>query len=101
MRIDFSPQVRDDKLFVARVGDILAINGTAYDFTDLPEGGVLPATAVDCEFVIGDVTRVAGLIHITILLPIPADAPTEACFPQPIINPPDGRIQLPGERNAD
>ena len=96
MHIDFSPQVRDDKIFVARMGDTLAINGTEYDFTDLPEGGVLPASAVGCEFVIGNVTRIAGSIRITILLPIPADAPTEACFPQPIINPPDGRIQLPG-----
>ena len=96
MRINLSPQVRDDALKITCKGDKLTINNRAYDFTQLPEGAILPATAVDCVFVIGDVTRVAGQLQLTVLLPIPLDAPREACFPEPIVNPPDGAIALPG-----
>jgi len=53
MNINLSPQRRDDTLTITKNGDVLTINGTDYDFTQLPDGGTLPAEAVDCEFVIG------------------------------------------------
>jgi len=95
MKINLSPQRRDDILSVAKQGDVLTINGTEYDFTDLPDGGTLPADAIDCEFVIGSVDRVDGGLELTLLLPHGADASEAARFPEPIINPADGEVRLP------
>ena len=95
MKIKLSPQRRDDTLTVTKQGDVLTINGTAYDFTDLPDGGTLPADAVDCEYVIGSVDRVNGELELTLLLPHGANASEAARFPEPIINPADGELELP------
>ena len=95
MKINLSPQRRDDTLTVIKSGDTLTINGTAYDFSQLPDGGTLPAEAVDCEFVIGSVDRVNGELELTLLLPHGANASEAARFPQPIINPADGELELP------
>ena len=95
MKINLSPQRRDDTLTVIKQGDVLTINGTEYDFTDLPNGGTLPADAVDCEYVFGSVDRVNGELELTLLLPHGANASEAARFPQPIINPADGEVELP------
>ena len=95
MKINLSPQRRDDLLTVIKQGDTLTINGTAYDFIQLPDGGTLPADAVDCEFVIGTVERIDGELELTLLLPHGANASEAARFPQPIINPADGELELP------
>jgi len=95
MKINLSPQRRDDMLTVAKQNDILTINGTDYDFTSLPDGGTLPADAVDSEFVIGSVDRVGGELELTLLLPHSADASEAARFPEPIIDPADGEVELP------
>ncbi len=101
MQINLSPQVRADALEVRKDGDKLTINGELFDFTPLPEGAVLPIAAVDCEHILGDVTRANGRIVLTLRLPTAWDAPHEAAFPQPIIDPPDGAIALPGEQPHD
>ena len=95
MKINLSPQRRDDTLTVLRQDDVLTINGTEYDFTDLSDGGTLPADAVDCEFVIGSVDRVDGELELTLLLPHGANASEAARFPEPIIDPADGEVELP------
>ena len=95
MKINLSPQRRDDTLAVTKQGDVLTINGTEYDFTDLSDGGTLPADAVDCEFVIGSVDRVDGELELTLLLPHGANASEAARFPEPIIDPADGEVELP------
>ena len=95
MKINLSPQRRDDTLTVIKQGDVLTINGTAYDFTDLPDGGTLPGDAVDCEYVIGSVNRVNGELELTLLLPHGPNATEAARFPEPIIDPADGEVELP------
>ena len=95
MKITLSPQRRDDTLTITKQGDTLTINGTAYDFSQLPDGGTLPADAVDCEFVIGSVDRVDGEIELTLLLPHGPNASEAARFPEPIIDPADGEVELP------
>ncbi|WP_182341008.1 hypothetical protein [Comamonas koreensis] len=95
MKINLSPQVRPDALEVLKSGDKLTINGEQFDFAPLAEGAVLPAAAVDCEFIICDVRRQGGELHLTLLLPIAWDAPESCAFPQPILNPADGRVPLP------
>ena len=95
MKITLSPQRRDDTLTVIKQGDTLTINGTAYDFSQLPDGGTLPADAVNCEYVINSVDRVNGELELTLLLPHGANASEAARFPEPIINPADGELELP------
>ena len=95
MKINLSPQRRDDTLTVTKQGDTLTINGKEYDFSQLPDGGTLPADAVDCEYIIGSVDRVDGELELTLLLPHGANASEAARFPEPIINPADGELELP------
>lgn len=105
MKINLSPQRRDDTLAVIKQGDTLTINGTAYDFSVVPDGATLPLHSrgdnneqvrnIDCTWLASDVERIDGVLHLTLLLPHGANAPEETRFPQPIINPADGELSLP------
>lgn len=95
MNINLSPQRRDDTLTVIKQGDTLTINGTAYDFSVIPDGATLPKDATDCEWLVSDVERIDGVLHLTLLLPNGKDASQAARFPQPIVNPADGGLELP------
>jgi hypothetical protein len=95
MNITLSPQRRDDTLTVTKQGDTLTINGTAYDFSVVPDGATLPKDATDCAWLASDVERIDGVLHLTLLLPHGKDASHAARFPQPIINPADGVLELP------
>lgn len=95
MIINFVPQRRDDVLSVSVRGDAITLNGVELDFSPLEEGATLPASAVDNEFVVGDVERVDGDIEITILLPHGANPSQEVAFPKPIVVAVDGDVELP------
>jgi hypothetical protein len=95
MKITLSPQRRDDTLTVTKQGDTLTINGTAYDFSVVPDGATLPKDATDCAWLASDVERIDGVLHLTLLLPHGANASQAARFPQPITNPADGVLELP------
>ena len=95
MNITLSPQRRDDTLTVTKQGDTLTINGTAYDFSVVPDGATLPKDATDCAWLASDVERIDSVLHLTLLLPHGANASQAARFPQPIINPADGVLELP------
>ena len=95
MKITLTPQRRDDTLAVSKQGDTLTINGTAFDFSVIPEGATLPASAVDCEFITGNIERINGVLHISLILPHGPNPSQEVAFPAPIINPPDGVLELP------
>lgn len=105
MKIKLSPQVRDDALSVIKNGDKLTINGTEYDFTTLPEGATLPLYTelengdvvrnIDCEWIASDVQRINGELDFTLLFPINAEASEAARFPEPMIDPADGELELP------
>ncbi|MCP3177315.1 hypothetical protein MJO47_09410 [Desulfuromonas sp. KJ2020] len=95
MKINLSPQRRDDALNVSRTGDILTINGGGYDFSQLPEGATLSAAAVDCEFIVGDISRTNGELELTLLLPHGPNPTQEQAFPHPVEVLTDGPIALP------
>lgn len=95
MHITLIPQRRDDTLTVIKQGDTLTINGTAYDFAAIPEGATLPATATDCPYLLGNIERVSGVLRLSLLLPTSQDATPAANFPTPIVNPPNGKLELP------
>lgn len=101
MIITLQPIRMEAALTLHRAGDVLTINGTDYDFGPLPEGGMLPRTAVGCDWLASDVARIEGAIHLTLILPhgpIPHPAPPEAqavLFPAPIQITADGPVALP------
>lgn len=95
MKITLSPQRRDDTLEVIKAGDTLTINGTAYDFSVVPEGATLPRGAVDCIWLASDIERIGGILNLTLILPNGADASFAARFPTPLIDPADGLLELP------
>lgn len=95
MHITLIPQRRDDKLVVSKAGDTLTINGTAYDLSVIPDGATLPASATDCEYLTGTIERIAGVLHLSLILPTGQDATQAANFPAPIINPADGVLEIP------
>lgn len=95
MNITLSPQRRDDTIVVSKSGDALTINGISYDFSVIPDGATLPASAVDCEYITGNIERIDGVLHLSLILPHGPNSSQEVAFPAPIINPPDGVLELP------
>ena len=95
MNITLIPQRRDDTLTVSKQGDTLTLNGTAFDFAVIPDGATLPASAVKCEYLTGNVERINGVLHVSLLLPTGPNASPAANFPAPIINPANGALELP------
>ena len=95
MRIKLTPQRNDGRLTLARKGAVLIINGEAFDFSLLPDGAVLPQDAVACDLLASDVTRVDGVLHLTLVLPHGQNAPPETLFPSPIDLFVDGEAKLP------
>ncbi|NPW50241.1 hypothetical protein HPR92_31615 [Pseudomonas aeruginosa] len=86
---------RDERLSLSRAGDVLTVNGQAFDFAPLPEGGELPAEAIRSEWFAGPVLRRAGRIQLILRFPLAADASAAARFPGPLMIEADGPVELP------
>lgn len=95
MHITLSPQRSPATLSANKQGDTLTINGVDYDFTGVPDGATLPASAVSCEFITGNVERINGVLQLTLLLPHGANPSQAVALPTPLINPADGVLELP------
>ena len=95
MIITLIPQRSDAALAVSKSGDTLTINGVAYDFSVIPDGASLPASAVDCAFITGEIARVAGDLRLSLVLPHGVNPSRAVSFPAPIINPADGNLVFP------
>jgi hypothetical protein len=95
MKITLSPQRLDATLRVLKYGDVLTINGIKYGLTQLGEGASLPASATDCPWLIGDITRIGGELELTLILPHGPNPSQAVAFPEPIIVTEDGEIALP------
>lgn len=73
----------------------MTVDGQAFDFSQLPEGGVLPASAIQHDAFAGPVKRVGGALEMTLLLSHGAKAPQETLFPAPVRMTSDGVVPLP------
>ena len=94
MHIRFSPMRRDDRLALFVAGDVLTINGEAFDFSGVPDGATLPRGAVACAWLASDVERIDGEIRLTLILPHGPNAPRETLFPDPV-QVDDGEVPMP------
>lgn len=95
MHITLSPVRLDETLAATRAGDVLTLNGEAFDFGPLPEGATLPAEAVDSEWIVGPVSRIDGELHLTLRLPHGPNPSRAVAFPEPVTVTQDGPIPLP------
>lgn len=95
MHIKLSP-VRTDKTLTATLsGDMLTLNGQAFDFGPLPDRATLPAEAIDSEWIVGPVERIDGELHLTLRLPHGPNPSQAVAFPEPIHVTEAGPIALP------
>lgn len=96
MHITLMPVLEDRTLSVSKQGDALTINGVVYDFSGIPNGATLPGDAIDSDAFDGrPVSRIDGTLHLFLRFPHGPGASESARFPAPIINPPDGPLELP------
>ena len=103
IHIKLAPIVSKDRISVSTSGDTITINNTSYDLSVIPDGSTLPnaSEATGCEYFVGDIERIDGELHITLLLPIADRAGQEACFPAPITVEQDGVVELPNVENVE
>lgn len=95
MHISFSPQRRDDTLTLERTGpDRIRINGELFNFGPLADGDTLPYGEVPCEWIVGPVERIGGVVHLTLILPHGPNPTGAQAFPQPIHITEDGPINV-------
>lgn len=80
---------------VSKSGDVLTVNGAAYDFSSLPDGATIPAGEVPSQWIVGPVERIAGVLHVTLILPHGMTPSQAVAFPQPITVTVDGPIAVP------
>jgi hypothetical protein len=95
MKITFSPQRRDDSVTYHKAGDIVMVDGEAFDFSQVEEGDVLPRDAIQSEWFSSDVTRSNGDLEIGLILPNPWNYSQEQAFPEPLTITKNGIIELP------
>lgn len=95
MNINLTPQRRDDTLTVVKQGDILIVNGTMFDFSLLMDGAALPANAIDSPWFAGPVERIGGELQIGLIVPHGVAPSNAVAFPQPLLNVPDGPVEIP------
>lgn len=97
MVIEFMPRwfPVESSLTVWKVGDMLIVDGVSFDFSQLPEGGILPRGSVQSEWFVGDVSRVDGHVVLTLTLPHGDNASEARRFPKPIVMNDDGSVELP------
>ena len=95
MHITLSPVRLDETLTASKSGDVLTLNGEAFDFGPLPDGGTLPAEAIGSAWIIGPVSRINGELQLTLRLPHGPNPSQAVAFPELIHVTEDGPIELP------
>lgn len=98
MHLHFTPIRYDLPLVIERFGDLLRLNGWAFDFTALAEGEIwqveqfLPADCPLAEIFAAPVSRKNGVVELSLLLPHGPEAGAELLYPKPQRPAPEGRI---------
>lgn len=69
MLINLSPINSVETISAIVNGDTIHINGDEFDFSFIPEGASLPASATGSEYFFGEITRLGGVINVSMFLP--------------------------------
>jgi hypothetical protein len=95
MKINLSPQRRDDTLELSISGQTITVNGEIFDFSPMADGDTLPAGAISCAWFVGDVHKADGELELTLILPLPINYSPAQAFPVPLLVTADGPVALP------
>ncbi|MBD9657487.1 hypothetical protein IB239_21885 [Pseudomonas sp. PDM12] len=96
MIINLSPVRCDEPLPEIKYSkDSLTVDGELFDFSPVPEGAILPSDAVESKWFVGEVSRIDGEIHLTLVLPHGANPSSVVAFPEPIRVTKAGAVKLP------
>lgn len=79
---------------LVKIGESLVLNGSVFDFAPLPDGASLPWEAINSNYFVGEVERVAGEIRAHLHLPSLSGEYGPFVFD----NPPDGPIVVGEEQ---
>ncbi|MGI3128183.1 hypothetical protein [Nitratireductor sp. PBL-C9] len=101
MQISYSPQRRDASLSLSKLGDVLTVNGEAFDLSVVPDGATLPQEAISSDWFAGPVERIGGELHISLFLPHGPNPSQAVAFPHPITVNDDGPIELPSDEPVE
>lgn len=96
MKINLSPQRRDDTLKVRKMGTVLTINGSILDLSEIPEGATLMDAQELHPLLTGNIVHENGDFELTFILPLGANPTQAEAFPEPIVDPEDGWLPFPG-----
>lgn len=99
MNITFAPQLRDDLTLasLSKVGDVLTVNGTTYDFSVIANGQTAYADAFVGDLVVYASRDFSGVLSVALRLPYTdPEAPASVTLPDPINDAADGVIGVPG-----
>lgn len=69
MQITFTPVRSDTCLVLERLGDCLVINGQIHDFSHVSDAAPLSFEDHGIPWIVSDVIRRDGQIHLTVMLP--------------------------------
>lgn len=95
MQITFSPMRQEARLTLERQGDILVVNGAAYDFADLAEGASETPASTEHAVFASPVTRRDGRLRMTLILSYGPDAPRATLFPDRLTADRGGPLPVP------
>lgn len=98
-RFDFFPEASSSSIVYSVAGEVLTVNGEAYDFGPLDDGDILPAAAIEgAETWLRstEVTRWEGALRLCVVLPFvdAPDLPDTVRNPDAVIIRDDGRVPL-------
>lgn len=98
MKIYLSPCRMEEQLAASVESDIITVNGIALDFGQLNDGDSLHESAINSQWIAGNVTRIDGEIFLTLRLPHGANAPRTTRYPSAFTDPmtiTSGQVPLP------
>lgn len=97
MILTLIPQWGRPEGVIAVAGDVLTVNGTAYDLSPIPEGGEAEvALAPGQEHVlIGAIRRIGGVIHATLITHLGPDAAGDQPGAPWVVEAEDGVVTVP------
>lgn len=94
MKINLSPVFSEDTISAFVNGDSITVNGLEFDFSKLPKGYELPASAIDSIHFVGRISRgLDSVIELTLRFPHPFNASEDMRFPKSLVC--VGNVQFP------
>lgn len=83
MKIVFWPAIIEESLVASVSGDVLTINGKEFDFSPMGEGMQLPGDAANSFWIVNEaITRIDGVVTVTVKLPVHWDTPESVRSPK-------------------